>query len=64
MEIIRKRVSDSANIIFGTCYDESLSGKIQVSIIIGGIDTTDIAPAVAESTTSPVRKFKNIIITK
>jgi len=46
MGIIRDKVSETANIIFGTCYDPTLEGSINVSIIIGGIKTDTIAPPV------------------
>lgn len=35
--IIKEEVDDNANIIFGSSYDESLSGKIRVSIVVTGI---------------------------
>ena len=47
MERIRSRVSQNANIIFGTCYDQSLNGKIHVSIIVGGIQTDNFSPSVS-----------------
>lgn len=46
MEIIRSRVSEDANIIFGTCYDQSLQGSVHVSIIVSGIQTDMISPPV------------------
>lgn len=35
--IIKEEVDDNANIIFGSSYDETLSGKIRVSIVVTGI---------------------------
>ena len=46
MEIIRSRVSEDANIIFGTCYDQSMEGSVHVSIIVSGIETDVISPPV------------------
>lgn len=46
MEIIRNRVHDEANIIFGTCYDQSLEGSVFVSIIVSGIQTDVISPPI------------------
>ncbi|KAG7397689.1 hypothetical protein PHYBOEH_000309 [Phytophthora boehmeriae] len=46
MEIIRGRVHDEANIIFGTCYDQSLEGSVYVSIIVSGIQTDVISPPI------------------
>lgn len=51
MDIIRTRVADEANIIFGTCYDSSLQGSVHVSIIVSGIQTDLISPPV------PTRPF-------
>ncbi len=36
---IRQEVDEGANIIFGTAVDESLLGKIRVSVVATGIDT-------------------------
>jgi cell division protein FtsZ len=36
---IREEVDDEANIIFGSAVDESLNGKIRVSVVATGIDT-------------------------
>ncbi|KAJ8546694.1 hypothetical protein ON010_g11541 [Phytophthora cinnamomi] len=49
MEIIRSRVHDEANIIFGTCYDQSLEGSVYVSIIVSGIQTDVISPPIGEA---------------
>lgn len=38
VNIIREEVDDNAEIIFGSSYDDSLSGKIRVSIVVTGID--------------------------
>lgn len=52
MEIIRNRVHDEANIIFGTCYDQSLEGSVYVSIIVSGIQTDVISPPIGKSCAS------------
>ncbi len=36
---IREEVDDEANIIFGSAIDETLSGRIRVSVVATGIDT-------------------------
>ena len=36
--IIKEEVDDDANIIFGSSYDDSLEGKIRVSIVVTGIE--------------------------
>ena len=36
--IIKEEVDDDANFIFGSSYDDSLAGKIRVSIVVTGID--------------------------
>jgi cell division protein FtsZ len=41
---IREEVDEEANIIFGSAIDESLSGRIRVSVVATGIDS----PAMAE----------------
>lgn len=55
MEIIRGRVSEDANIIFGTCYDQALEGSVHVSIIVSGIQTDVISPPVAHSFAAPLQ---------
>ncbi|CEG43168.1 cell division protein [Plasmopara halstedii] len=52
MEIIRNRVHDDANIIFGTCYDQSLEGSVFVSIIVSGIQTDVISPPIGKDRAS------------
>ena len=47
---IKEEVGDDANIIFGSSFDESLSGKIRVSIVVTGIND---APQTMEA--KPVR---------
>jgi cell division protein FtsZ len=36
---IREEVADDANIIFGSAVDDSLSGRVRVSVVATGIDT-------------------------
>lgn len=38
VNIIREEVDDNAEIIFGSSYDDTLSGRIRVSIVVTGID--------------------------
>ncbi len=51
---IKEEVGDDANIIFGSSFDESLSGKIRVSIVVTGInDDTLPQPEVRTRTAEP-----------
>lgn len=45
VNIIREEVDENAEIIFGSSYDDSLSGRIRVSIVVTGIDDEATAPA-------------------
>lgn len=45
VNIIREEVDENAEIIFGSSYDDSLSGRIRVSIVVTGIDDEAMAPA-------------------
>lgn len=58
MEIIRNRVSEEANIIFGTCYDASLEGSVHVSIIVSGIQTDQISPPVPTRPFTPLEELQ------
>lgn len=58
MEIIRSRVAEEANIIFGTCYDASLEGSVHVSIIVSGIQTDLISPPVPTRPFVPLHELK------
>ena len=42
---IREEVDEDANIIFGSAVDESLSGRVRVSVVATGIDTPHRAEA-------------------
>ncbi len=42
---IREEVADDANIIFGSAVDESLNGRVRVSVVATGIDTAVPAEA-------------------
>ena len=42
---IKEEVDEDANIIFGSSFDDSLNGKIRVSIVATGIDDKNIKPA-------------------
>lgn len=42
---IKEEVGDDANIIFGSSYDDSLQGKIRVSIVVTGINDGVTRPA-------------------
>ncbi len=39
---IRKEVDPSANIIFGSAFNEDMKGKIRISVVATGIDSDDI----------------------
>ena len=41
---IKEEVGDDANIIFGSSFDDSLSGKIRVSIVVTGINDNQLMP--------------------
>lgn len=50
---IKEEVGDDANIIFGSSFDDSLSGKIRVSIVVTGINDDNLVvedkkPRIAE----------------
>ena len=51
--IIREEVDEDANIIFGSSYDNSLDGKIRVSIVVTGIN----ANLAATKREKPVQSF-------
>lgn len=38
VNIIKEELDDDAELIFGSSYDDSLSGKIRVSVVVTGID--------------------------
>ena len=42
---IREEVADDANIIFGSAVDDSLAGRVRVSVVATGIDTQVLAEA-------------------
>jgi len=61
VNIIKEELGDDAELIFGSSYDDSISGRIRVSVVVTGIDDTavvssknstlsyvEIAPAVSE----------------
>lgn len=50
--IIKEEVGDDANIIFGSSFDDNLSGKIRVSIVVTGINDGTPRPVVQK--TAPV----------
>nr|CCA18008.1 cell division protein ftsZ putative [Albugo laibachii Nc14] len=60
MQVIRNRVAEDANIIFGTCYDQSLEGCIQVTIIVSGIQTDVISPPIPSQRIKVVSDAKEI----
>ncbi len=51
---IKEEVDEDANIIFGSSYDEELSGKIRVSIVATGIDQNQKRIPVSRPTTKAV----------
>ncbi len=50
--IIKEEVDDDANIIFGSSYDNSLEGKIRVSIVVTGIENKGINKPINEKNIS------------
>lgn len=46
--IIKEEVDEDANIIFGSSFDDSLNGKIRVSIVVTGIEDR-ISPKIKET---------------
>ncbi len=50
---IRKEVDEDANIIFGSSLDETLNGRVRVSVVATGID---VQPAVVAVPDAPVLK--------
>lgn len=45
VSVIKREVDDSANIIFGSAFDESMEGSIRVSVVATGIDSDFIKSA-------------------
>ena len=54
---IKEEVDDDANIIFGSSFDESLAGKIRVSIVATGIGASSIRPAMAAPEVKPAAHY-------
>ena len=54
---IRKEVDPNANIIFGSAFDESMKGKIRISVVATGIDSEEFRRDLAnkKETTEPSR---------
>jgi len=52
---IRKEVADEANIIFGSTFDESLAGKMRVSIVATGIMAEQMAQPKPGANITPFR---------
>ena len=48
--IIKEEVDDDANIIFGSSYDDTLEGKIRVSIVVTGIENKPAIRTMAKKT--------------
>ncbi len=60
--IIKEEVDEDANIIFGSSFDDSLNGKIRVSIVVTGIEGTGtprIKETVLNSSTYLDEKFSS-----
>jgi cell division protein FtsZ len=47
MNRIREEVAEDSNVIFGSAVDDSLAGRIRVSVVATGIDTPAAVPAEA-----------------
>ena len=59
---IRKEVDQNANIIFGSAFDESMKGKIRISVVATGIDSEEFRRESfrAKETNEPSR-FKAVV---
>ncbi|MBQ9090061.1 MAG: cell division protein FtsZ [Alphaproteobacteria bacterium] len=54
-ERVRQELDDDANIIFGTCVDEALHGKIRISVVATGIEAKNDEQYVSSHrTTAPI----------
>ena len=58
VNIIREEVDEDAEIIFGSSYDDTLSGRIRVSIVVTGID--EDAQLQAHSKTREYNKYVSL----
>ena len=54
---IKEEVDEDANIIFGSSFDESLAGKIRVSIVATGIDEKNAVKRTAPTPSKPVPRY-------
>ena len=54
---IKEEVYEDANIIFGSSFDESLAGKIRVSIVATGIDEKNAVKRTAPTPSKPVPRY-------
>ncbi len=52
---IRKEVDPSANIIFGSAFNENMKGKIRISVVATGIDEEEFRRDVPKTTYEPSR---------
>lgn len=54
---IKEEVDEDANIIFGSSFDESLAGKIRVSIVATGIDEKNAVKRTAPTPSKPAPRY-------
>ena len=59
---IREEVDPDANIIFGSTFDEKLTGKVRVSIVATGIDAILPAHATQPLKTNPLTKEPHLMV--
>jgi hypothetical protein len=55
---IRKEVDPSANIIFGSAFNEDMKGKIRISVVATGIDSDDIRREPFKNETTESSRFR------
>jgi cell division protein FtsZ len=59
---IRKEVDQNANIIFGSAFDESMKGKIRISVVATGIDSEEFRRESFKSKeTNEPSRFKAVV---
>ncbi len=60
---IRKQVDENANIIFGSAFNENMSGKIRVSVVATGIDADENQEEVRKTKTDEIEEQEEDILT-
>lgn len=54
VNIIKEELDENAELIFGSSYDDTLSGRIRVSVVVTGIDESRITPVKSNNMSSYV----------